>query len=420
MTSSPRYTAQSMTKTKQGRYQTKIYDRKLHKVTTTCSSIDPDTCQSKVTKKLADLNGHAPQDLTLSQAIDLWLSTLQVRPSTMKTYQSSVKSLLKKMNGDTPVTSIRHSDILRARPTNHQLLVLKSTFNLLVRDKVLTYSPAQNIKEAPQQRKPDVRKVAGSPVLLFPEFESIANKISTSKSPSRLLTYQRNLLLITFGLSTGARVGEVMGLRWSDIDVNRTWYLDSQLLPSSRKGRPVRGPLKTGDYREIPLPDALVTLLKNHHNTIRSAYSSQPDYIFNTFNVDGLHPMEYSGISRMTNAFTTLNLSYHSFRHLNNYIQATLGASTFTRAEILGHSTSNTLTDGVYMTTTPEEKKRSMNKTFTIVSRIMGQTITPLHVSNIKDLINCSNWRNLPGEYDTTDIETFPSELWNLGHPRKK
>ena len=63
-----------------------------------------------------------------------------------------------------------------------------------------------------------------------------------------------------FALTTGARRGELYGLRWSDVDMARRWAI----FPRT----------KNGDARGVPLVPALVAQLNDQ--LLRSADSGVP------------------------------------------------------------------------------------------------------------------------------------------------
>lgn len=64
--------------------------------------------------------------------------------------------------------------------------------------------------------------------------------------------------LILFGLRTGLRVGEVIGLRWADVDLKRGRLVVRQAITRGRVGTP-----KSGKPREVDLSPATVELLRS-------------------------------------------------------------------------------------------------------------------------------------------------------------
>lgn len=64
--------------------------------------------------------------------------------------------------------------------------------------------------------------------------------------------------LIQFGLRTGLRVGEVIGLRWVDVDLRRARIVVRQAITRGRVGTP-----KSGKAREVELSPATVELLRS-------------------------------------------------------------------------------------------------------------------------------------------------------------
>jgi integrase len=69
--------------------------------------------------------------------------------------------------------------------------------------------------------------------------------------------------LFAFALDSGVRRGELLGLRWKDVDLDAaTVLIDQQLLESGPE--PVFGPTKNGEPRTVDLNDTTVDLLRDH------------------------------------------------------------------------------------------------------------------------------------------------------------
>lgn len=70
--------------------------------------------------------------------------------------------------------------------------------------------------------------------------------------------------IITFGLRTGLRMGELLALRWQDIDLNK-----GILTVRRSVSRKVVGTPKNGRTRDIPLSDQTVSILKHHRTQVK-------------------------------------------------------------------------------------------------------------------------------------------------------
>ena len=420
----PRFHAQSLRRNKQNRWTAKIYDSHNSKVVTTCSSISRETAKNKITRKLAELNGEPQGDITISQAIELWLATLTVKHSTMTAYQSSKKSLLKIIPPHTLVKNIKPSFLKSLHLSNHHILIIKAALNLMVEDGEIKSSPAKSLAYKPKLQNPNIAKAASNPFILYNDVEKITQRAERYKDTRRLLTQQRNLLLILFSLTTGARAMEILGIQHQDIE-NGVWHLEHQLDSTSTPAKPVFSSLKSGGERQIPIPSLLREAISNHASCTKEY--GETSFIFNSMPPQGgIHHAEYSILTRLVSSFE-VDWSWHCWRHYSNYLMQRVGASTATRASILGHSNKESLTDGVYLTTTMEEKERATSQSCEVTTRIFGKLFMPLACQTVSELQEFSDYHNSSLENSLAhelnrlpkELETYPQELWNLGHHRR-
>jgi integrase len=68
-------------------------------------------------------------------------------------------------------------------------------------------------------------------------------------------------VMVALGLKTGLRQGELIGLRWEDVDL-----VAQKLMVRQAVARGIIGTPKNGKTREVPLSDQTVQLLKAHRH----------------------------------------------------------------------------------------------------------------------------------------------------------
>lgn len=88
--------------------------------------------------------------------------------------------------------------------------------------------------------------------------------------------------LVALAAYTGARQGELLGLQWGDLDLERgTLSIRRTLLPSTRGGTPDFGPPKTPrSRRTVTLPPEAVTTLRAHRQRqLEQRLLLGPDYM---------------------------------------------------------------------------------------------------------------------------------------------
>lgn len=152
-------------------------------------------------------------------------------------------------------------------------------------------------------------------------------KPGSTLNPFEPLVQHRNEVIIELLLATGARAGEILGLRYEDLDFGQSRDLviarrHSEQL-DSRRYQPVA---KTCD-RRLALDEKLVQKLEEYISTYRAAIPSaaKHDYIFVTHAPGpfaGL-PLSYKGLakifSKLRRAYPELKgLSAHLLRHTTN------------------------------------------------------------------------------------------------------
>ncbi len=126
-------------------------------------------------------------------------------------------------------------------------------------------------------------------------------------------------IIIVLALSTGARKGELLNLRWNDIDFERRRMIFQQT--------------KNGDRRRALLGEYALELLKKYHQNVGENHP----YVF---------PSKYGTPMRVDRDFRVLlkqvgieDFRFHDLRHSAASYLAMNGASITDIAEVLGHKT---------------------------------------------------------------------------------
>jgi integrase len=149
-------------------------------------------------------------------------------------------------------------------------------------------------------------------------------------------------LLVFLAISTGARRGELLGLRWSDIDFNNR----TALLKST----------KNGESRVLTFPLPAIAVLKKFRkvgNDLIFASSTLPD-----------RPMEYrKHWLRALKLAEIENFRFHDLRHTAASYLVMNGATLHEAGEVLGHKS---------METTKRYAHLSVEHKKSLTDRILG------------------------------------------------
>ena len=135
----------------------------------------------------------------------------------------------------------------------------------------------------------------------------------------RSSTDSRLFLLVLLALATGARQGEILGLRWRDLDLT--------------KGVAILHHTKNDDRRSVPITGVALEVLRE-----RSACRHLPsDYVFVGTKRTVLFPRK--AWDRALTAAVIEDFTFHDLRHTAASYLAMSGATLAEIAEILGHKT---------------------------------------------------------------------------------
>jgi integrase len=160
----------------------------------------------------------------------------------------------------------------------------------------------------------------------------------------------RLYLPVLLAADTGARRGEVLALRWADLDFEDGTITIRRALQDS-PGEVVTKTTKTGEERVVPLfDDTLIAELKRAQreqrerrllfgSTWRGAKRPGEDYICATLDGSPWRPARFTHTYRAfckAKGFPEVN--YHAFRHAFASMGSRAGIDAVTMGELLGHS----------------------------------------------------------------------------------
>jgi integrase len=216
----------------------------------------------------------APIRVTFKQAVDEWIDYVENdrkrRPSTLRDYRQTAKNMLLPGFGEsTPIEDITTADVdayraglvkegrLSARSINKSLVLLHGVFRLAVRRHGLRTNPVAAAERQPEHRTGDFRVLDPSSVAV------LASKAENAQDGA----------LYTVAAFTGLRLGELLALRWRDVDfskrivhVRRSIVLGHEDSPKSHK------------VRSVPLIDQAARALEGLSR--REHFTSDDDHVF--------------------------------------------------------------------------------------------------------------------------------------------
>lgn len=199
-----------------------------------------------------------------------------------------------------------------------------------VRTGVLFKNPAEQVKPP----RPPRREIA---ILTKPEIATLLR----AAEPTWLY------LPVLVGVTTGIRRGELLGLRWPDIDLKASRLTVNQSLERVKGKTVFKSPKTTTSRRTITLPALTVEALKEHRATqaeerLRLGLG-KPDLVFG--HADG-SPMDPDSISkafdRLITATGVRRITFHGLRHTHISHQLMDGVHVKIVSERAGHASVST------------------------------------------------------------------------------
>lgn len=164
-----------------------------------------------------------------------------------------------------------------------------------------------------------------------------------------LLAYQRDMLIISLGIYTGLRRGELLGLRIQDIDFHKqTIYIDKKTSKSKKS-------------RYVPLHPLLVKQIRDHFDERKQQHISCP-YLIISLKKDA--PLTVYGLKHWVARYKRLSgvdFHIHQTRHTFACSLARVNADVTTIMNALGHSSAQ-MTQRYLRSITPEHARSYIEK----------------------------------------------------------
>ncbi|KNE83187.1 MULTISPECIES: tyrosine-type recombinase/integrase [Streptomyces] len=337
--------AGTITKRKDGRYQCAVYvlqpdgtrARKFAYGKTWAE------CDTKRRELLAKVESGVPvptRSAKLAQWLPYWLENVirpNRKPTTYSKYAMHVRLYLVPLLGKKRLETLSPRDVRvflaevsrKATPATAKEAhrVLRSALTAACREELVTRNVA-SLVEAPKANSRETTPWSLDETLTFLE------------------EARRDPLYAAFvlGIAMGLRRGEVLGLRWSDVD------LDGRVLRVSNQLQRIGGELyqsttKTGKARPVPLPLICLAALRWHRlrqadaARKRGAELDLSGLVFTTRTGQPIEPRNLNrSFSRLTASAGLRPIRLHDARHGCATLLTAAGVAPRVLMEILGHS----------------------------------------------------------------------------------
>ena len=299
---------------------------------------------------------------TVGQWMDVWYENyakIKVRPSSHQTYKGYIENHIKPNIGDIPLEKLTTLDLQRLYKTLlargrvdrleskwqprglspktvrniHQ--ILSSALKLAQEQRIILTNPAEGCALP----KVEHREMKTLPV------EQLQSFLREAKDSGVFELYYLEL-------ATGLRRGELLGLKWEDIDLEHG-DLRVRRQIARIDGRVVEAPLKTRNaYRTLPLAEDTVSILEEQKKKVGSSPWVFPSATGGPISPDSVLHM----LHRVLKRAGLPEVRFHDLRHTFATLALQNGVDIKTVSGMLGHFSAGFTLDTYAHVTTSAQK----------------------------------------------------------------
>lgn len=321
--------------------------------------------------------------MTVGEYLDKWLRHIKptIRPSTYHWYEDIVRLHLKPSLGSIPLAKLMPLHLqeyyLKAQSSGH----LDSSGNptgdklsnasVRAHHRTLHRALGRAVKLGHVPR--NVADLADPPAVVKTEkptltFEQGRQLLEAAKSTGRYALY-------LMALTTGMRQGEILGLRWKDVDLDARVITVRQALKRGGSA-PVFSPPKTKrSARRVEIPEALAQALRSHKarqneaKLLNGPSYNQQDLVFCSEAGTPITPRNLvRQFKQLLKKAGLHDIRFHDLRHTHATWMLEEGINSKIVADRLGHS-STTVTLDVYSHVTPATQREASER---VNARLLG------------------------------------------------
>ena len=251
--------------------------------------------QDKLKREQLDgLDSYLAGNSTLNFVFDRYMSTkYDLRKTTRSNYLYMYNRFVREGFGERLISELKYSDVkyfylyllndkgLQANTVDTIHTILHPTFQLAVRDDIIRKNPSDGVMA-------EIKKKAGKNkgirhALTIQQQRAFLNYIANEP------VFSHWLPLFTVLLGTGCRIGEVIGLRWQDVDYeNRIININHSVVYYAVAGAPTKKsvfqvslPKTEAGIRDVPMMDEV-------YEALQQEYEYQRENGFNSTTIDGM------------------------------------------------------------------------------------------------------------------------------------
>lgn len=307
----------------------------------------------------------AASGMTVDAWYSYWINNLKkgtVRRNTIRNYKERYNANIKKCIGNMIISDVkpmhcqnvlnRMNDENYAGSTMYQTRITMAVlFSTAKENDIISDNPIKKSVKCPKK----------------PEVKTRVLSIEEQKAFLKVAENTSNYRQYLFVLNTGLRTGELMGLKWSDIDFDkREIFIQRTMEYRYSEGDYFVGPPKSDHaYRKIPMTENAYVILKSLEMERKNRVICNlefRDYVFlNRKGIPTKNSTYDSHLYKLASKAHIEKFSMHTLRHTFATRCIENGMRPKTLQQLLGHSNIS-ITMNRYVHVTDDEKEKEMMK----------------------------------------------------------
>jgi integrase len=327
-----------------------------------------------------------PSKLTVEIYLEKWLEVVKanITGKTFERYQEIVRRHLAPALGTLPLPKLTPLHIqshyskalekgrldgsggLSAQTVLHHHRILREALHQAVRWQLLARNPADAV-DPPKPKRTEMRALSESETAWLLEVTA----------GTRL--YVPILLAVT----TGVRRGELLAVRWRDIDLDNETLAVRRSIEETRSGIKFKEPKTAKGRRLISLPALTVEILRDH----RAQQQAEKDKLGGFYHENDLvlsapdgqiwKPETFTGLYFKMTRRVGIKLRFHDLRHTHASHLLRAGVNAKIVSERLGHSTVGITLD-VYSHVLPGMQVEAASRIDSVLRKAIEKQRSPL------------------------------------------
>lgn len=308
-----------------------------------------------------------PATVTVSEWMDTWLQEYKknsLRPNTYALYVWHTGHFIKPSIGNIPLQKLRPEHLQRL----YNSLVEKKMSSRVVHQvhQLINAALKQAIKNRLIQNNP--ADATTKPPLKYKEIRVLTAE-EQDKFLKALMQHPMGAAFITM-LGTGLRRGEVLGLHWQDVNLDKKFlHVRRGIVAVKGQGIIAEEPKTKKGNRIVPLPKMIVEALKRHRDRLKKDGMHREDGpVFPSSAGTYIWPRNFNRAFEAIRKELKINdISPHALRHTFATRLLELGEDMKVIQELLGHSKIGTTAD-IYTHVVEKLKRTAVDRLDNVLS----------------------------------------------------